>query len=80
MKSDRIRKSAHVRSAGCLDRRDFLAAVGVTGGVAAFPWLKAGAGESGEQMPKRKQGATVRAAFLYPPSKTFSDKWKSILG
>ena len=68
-----MRKNTHVRSASCLDRRDFLAAVGITGGVVAFPWLKAGAGESGEPTPKKKKGATVRAAFLYPPSKTFSD-------
>ena len=62
------RKNTHVRSAGYLDRRDFLAVAGITGGAAAFPWLKAGAVESGGSTPKKKKGATVRAAFLYPPS------------
>jgi hypothetical protein len=45
----------------------------MTCGAAAFPWLKLAAAETGQPTPRRKRGATVRAAFLYPPSKTFSD-------
>jgi len=62
-----MRKNTHVRSASCLDRRDFLAAAGITYGAVAFPWLKADAGESGET-GREKGAATVRGAFLYPPS------------
>lgn len=68
-----MRKHSHVGSVCSLNRRDFLATIGFTCGVAAFPWLKLGAAESRQPTPRRKQGATVRAAFLYPPSKTFSD-------
>jgi len=58
---------------GC-DRREFLAAVGVTLGGLVFASLKAQGGESAAAPPKtEKAGATVRVAFLYPPSKTFAD-------
>ncbi len=53
------------------DRREFLAALGATCGAAAFPWATAGAGETAPR--RKKEGATVRAIFLYPPSETFSD-------
>lgn len=66
-------KHSPVRSACSLNRRDFLAAVGMASGVAAFQWLNVGAAESGLPRPKTKDGATVRAVFLYPPSKTFAD-------
>jgi hypothetical protein len=64
---------------GC-DRRDFLAAVGATLGGLVFASLKAQGGESAAAPPKtEKAGATVRVAFLYPPSKTFAgpDGWWS---
>ncbi len=54
------------------DRREFLAALGATCGAAAFPWA-ARAGESTPAPKRKKEGATVRAIFLYPPSETFSD-------
>jgi hypothetical protein len=56
-----------------LDRRDFLAATGLTCGVAALPWLKAAVAQDAPPI-REKQGATVRAVFLYPPSQTFSGK------
>ncbi|MCU0914260.1 MAG: hypothetical protein MUC88_06845 [Planctomycetes bacterium] len=54
-----------------LDRRHFLAAAGLTGAAALFPWATA---VPGELSAPRKQGATVRAVFLYPPSETFAGK------
>jgi len=68
-----MRKHSHVGSVCSLNRRDFLAAVGATCSATAFAQLKLAAAESGQPMPRRKPGATVRAAFLYPPSKTFAD-------
>ncbi len=62
-----MRKNTHVRYASCLDRRDFLAAAGISYGAVAFPWLKADARESGET-GREKGTAIVRGAFLYPPS------------
>ncbi|MBM4083660.1 MAG: hypothetical protein FJ272_02635, partial [Planctomycetes bacterium] len=44
-----------------------------TGTLLFPPWLW-GAGESPKALPTKKQGAKVRAAFLYPPSKTFASK------
>jgi hypothetical protein len=63
----------HVKSAYTLNRRSFLATVGVTYGALAVPWLEADATENGMPTPRKKEGTTVRAAFLYPPSTTFSD-------
>lgn len=60
------------REAFGLNRRSFLTTTGLTYVASAFPWLKATAA-SGEQAARKKQGATVRAVFLYPPSGTFSD-------
>jgi hypothetical protein len=70
------------RSCGCgCSRRQFVAAVGAAlGGVAVGLSRAAGAENSGTQPRAAKQGATVRVAFLYPPSKTFSanpDGWWS---
>jgi len=62
-----------------LNRRSFLATTGLTYVASALPWLKATAAP-GEQAARKKQGATVRAVFLYPPSETFSgnsDGWWS---
>jgi hypothetical protein len=68
-----MRMSEH--GCGCNDcnRRDFLAAAGLTAGLMALHSLPAEAGEAGGARPRLKQGATVRAVFLYPPSETFSD-------
>jgi len=54
-----------------LDRRQFLAAAGLTGAAAVFPWATA---MPDELSAPKKQGATVRAVFLYPPSETFAGK------
>ncbi|MHC4691662.1 MAG: hypothetical protein ACYS67_02890 [Planctomycetota bacterium] len=54
-------------------RRNFLATMGITYGALTFPWLKVYAAESRKRTYRKKQGATVRAVFLYPPSKTFTD-------
>ena len=68
------RDSQHV-GCGCDDglcRRDFLAAVGTTFGAATLSAFHAPAEAVVEPLAK-KQGASVRAVFLYPPSKTFAD-------
>ncbi len=58
---------------GC-DRRRFIAAVGAGIGALALPRLRAIAAEPASGQPARKKdAAVVRAAFLYPPSKTFAD-------
>ena len=57
---------------GC-SRRDFLATAGMTLSTVAFPWSQIAAGEEESPPPRNKQGAKVRATFLYPPSKTFAD-------
>ena len=57
---------------GC-GRRDFLAAMGTAAGAITFSSLKAAAAETGPSEPRRRQGATIRAAFLYPPSRSFAD-------
>ncbi len=64
---------------GC-DRRDFLASAGLAAGAVAINSLRSDAAE--DQAPRRtkKQGAKVRAAFLYPPSESFAsdpDGWWS---
>ena len=60
---------------GCNDcnRRDFLAAAGLTAGLVAMQSLATDARETDGAPLRRKQGATVRAVFLYPPSQTFKD-------
>jgi len=57
---------------GC-GRREFLKAIGVAAGAAAFAPLDVLSAESAPPSAKAKEPATVRAAFLYPPSKTFAD-------
>lgn len=54
---------------GC-DRREFLAAMGMAFGTVALRSLDSAAAA---QPAAEKKGAVVRAAFLYPPSKTFAD-------
>ncbi|MHC4353838.1 MAG: hypothetical protein ACYS0H_14100, partial [Planctomycetota bacterium] len=63
----------HVETAYALNRRSFLAAAGATYGTLTIPWLNAGAAKSRQSPRRRKEGATVRAVFLYPPSTAFSD-------
>ena len=60
---------------GCNDcnRRDFLAAAGLTAGLVAMQSLATDARETDGAPLRRKQSATVRAVFLYPPSQTFKD-------
>ena len=47
--------------------------MGGTYGALAIPWIKANAGVNVQATASGKNKATVRAAFLYPPSTTFSD-------
>ncbi len=56
-----------------LDRRTFLATIGAAYSTLKAPWLEATAYQIGLAKLRKKEGATVRAAFLYPPSTTFSD-------
>ncbi|MCP4263215.1 MAG: hypothetical protein GY774_37755 [Planctomycetes bacterium] len=63
-----------------LDRRTFLATIGAAYGALSVPLMGANAAESKQLEPRKKEGATVRAVFLYPPSTTFSndpDGWWS---
>jgi len=69
-----MKKLGHIKEVCSLNRRDFLAASGVTCGMAALPWLKAAVAQGAAPPVRKKQGATVRAVFLYPPSETFSGK------
>jgi len=68
-----MRDRRHFGSTFSPGRREFLAALGITCGAAVFPSVAANAAESGPALPRKKEGATVRAVFLYPPSETFSD-------
>jgi hypothetical protein len=54
---------------GCT-RRGFLAGAGMAAGALTVGTTQT---RARAQQPGRKQGATVQAAFLYPPSKTFAD-------
>ena len=55
-----------------MSRRAFLH--GASAVVAAAPFALAGWGPAfSEEIVRRKEGARVRAVFLYPPSKTFAD-------
>ena len=55
---------------GC-DRRSFLSAAGAAIGALALAPLRSFAAEAAA--PRQKEGAVVRAAFIYPPSKSFAD-------
>lgn len=64
---------------GC-HRRHFLSALGAAAGSLALAPLEGFAAESAAAPAKAKEPATVRAAFLYPPSKSFAgnpDSWWS---
>jgi len=58
---------------GCsdCDRRQFLAAAGLTAGLVALRSVASNANDG--LLPRKRQGATVRAVFVYPPSRTFKD-------
>ncbi len=57
---------------GC-SRRDFIASVSLAMGAMAFTPLTSAAADSASLPAGKKQGAVVRAAFLYPPSKKFAE-------
>ncbi|MHB8901642.1 MAG: hypothetical protein ACYC6Y_23050 [Thermoguttaceae bacterium] len=67
---------------GCdsgLDRRVFLAAVGAAAGSITWAGLAAGGAET-VPADRKKEGATIRCVFLYPPSEAFAgdaDGWWS---
>jgi len=65
----------HEFGCGCdCDRRDVLAAMSAALGGLAFTASTAEAADETAPAPaKRKEGARVRVAFVYPPSKTFAD-------
>lgn len=64
-------------SCGC-DRRGFLAAVGAAAGGGLL-WSSGEARAADGEAARTRQGATVRAVFIYPPSSTFAgpDGWWS---
>jgi hypothetical protein len=82
-----MKRHDHDDSFGCgctcgegLDRRDFLAAMGAAAGGLTFTSLAADAAQGDDQPPRKRQGAVVRAVFLYPPSESFAadpDGWWS---
>ena len=58
---------------GGSSRLDFLAAAGMTAGLIAVRSLSANADENAAIGGRRNKPDLVRAAFIYPPSNTFSD-------
>ena len=60
-----------VPGCGC-DRRNFMTAMGTALGGLALTSLNAEGAEDGAKTPAKKQGAAVRVAFIYPPSKTLA--------
>ena len=65
----------HAFGCGCdggCDRREFLSAVGLVVGAVAGTSLPAADAEVPPITPPKKDGAKIRAAFLYPPSNTFA--------
>ena len=55
------------------DRRDFLASVGAAASAMTLTSLTPETGADTSQTSEKRQGATVRVAFLYPPSRTFAN-------
>src|SRR5512146_2787650 len=51
-------------------RRDFLQAIGAASAMAMVATERASAGEGGPAVAREKKTPLVRAAFLYPPTKT----------
>ena len=56
-----------------LDRRTFLTAAGAAGAI-AFSAARSAPADAPAGAPAKRDGATIRAAFIYPPSKSFADK------
>jgi len=73
MKETIMHDNKHLKATYTFNRRSFLTTIGATYGALTVPGLRLNAAESGRPAQRRKQGAAVRAAFLYPPSTTFSD-------
>ena len=74
-----MEKHRHQPESGCgcdcgCDRRDFLAATGLAAGAVAMSSLNAPAAEGRKPARRKKQGAVIRAAFIYPPSESFASK------
>lgn len=69
-----MQRHNQVESTYTLDRRTFLATIGAAYSALTASWLEATAAQSRQPTSRNKEGATVRAAFLYPPSTTFSDE------
>ena len=74
-----MKRHDHDYESGCgctcgsgLDRRDFLTAMGAAAGGVTFTSLAADAAQDDSQPPRKRQGAVVRAVFLYPPSESFA--------
>ena len=57
---------------GC-NRREFLASAALATGLTACATMGSSGTPVGTTATIRKEGATVRVAFLYPPSRTFAD-------
>ena len=73
-----MREHEHTPGCGCdgdCDRREFLGVSTAALGGLMFTSLRADGAEpaAAEDKPQGRQAATVRVAFLYPPSKTFAD-------
>jgi len=73
-----MREHEHVSGCGCdgdCDRRDFLGLSTATLGGLVFTSLRSEGADtaSAEDKSQGRQPATIRVAFLYPPSKTFAD-------
>jgi hypothetical protein len=69
-------KHEHQFGCGCdggCDRRDFLATAGTAMGGMAFTSLTAASAADDSDSHAPRQPATVRVAFLYPPSTVFAD-------
>jgi hypothetical protein len=74
-----VRESDHASGCGCdgdCDRRDFLAAMSTALGGSMLTSLQTDGAEglASEAKPEDNRLATIRVAFLYPPSKTFANK------
>ncbi len=68
----------HSEDGLCCCRRDFLATMGVAAGTIALASVRSSAAEAAEETPaNKKTPATVRGAFIYPPSRSLKGKWWS---
>jgi hypothetical protein len=75
-----MQRHNQVKTTNPLNRRTFLATIGTAYSALTVPWLKLISAQGRQIKLRKKDGAVVRAAFLYPPSTTFfddSDSWWS---